>query len=310
MKREDLERLVDQLSRYRGYIRSIHLAGGEPFLRFDLLREAVQLLTRASLPLAYVETNAYWATSERVARQKLSALKEAGLRGILVSVSPFHLEQIPFERTALAIRVAEEIFGSWGVYLFTPGFYHQFRMLNVRGTLPLEEYTKLVGEQQLARRVSTEYQFVPNGRGAFQLSHMFPKKSAKKFFSINCRASLAYPGHVHIDLYGNYIGGLCAGISVGNGFDLDRLYAEGTSLQDRPVLRQLVEGTLGSLYAWATEEYGFRELEEGYIAPCHLCAHIRKHIYDQGGRTPELAPPEFYNYLQAQPSLKKSAPKP
>jgi hypothetical protein len=301
MSREVLMAIVDQLLQFRDHLRSIHLAGGEPFLRFEFLVEAVELLSKSHLPLAYVETNAYWATREDIVRAKLEALRRAGLRAILISVSPFHLEQIPFERTERAVRLAEEVFGRWNVLLFTPEFYEHFKSLGIRGVLAFEEYRKLVPTAWLARLIRVNYQFVPNGRGAFRLAELFPSFPARQFFSSNCREELSYPGHVHIDLYGNYIGGLCAGISVGNGLQLSKLYNEGTELEGRPFLRGLVLDDLETLFRWAQENFGYTESETGYIAKCHLCADLREHLYRQGFRPPELAPPEFYLHLRAEP---------
>ncbi len=301
MSEEDFRGLADELARFRGSLRSIHLAGGEPFIRFDFLVEAVRIVTERNLPLAYVETNAYWATSDRVARSKLETLREAGLRAILISVSPFHLEHIPFERTERAVRIAREVLGPWNVLLFTDGFYEHFRNRGFSGTLRFDEYRRSVPETWLAKQIQFDYQFVPNGRGAFKLASLFAAHPAETFFRENCRGSLGYPGHVHIDLYGNYVGGLCAGISVGNGFDLRRLYEEGTPLEDRPVLRMLVEEDLGALFRWAVDEFGFEPSREGYIAKCHLCADIRRHVFQKGYRGADLAPPEFYQFLLVDP---------
>ena len=293
-----LERLAVQLRQLRRPVRSIHLAGGEPFIRFDLLVQAVQLLVRAGLPLHYVETNAFWATSDDVARQKLRTLKEAGLPAVLISVSPFHLENIPFERTARAIRIAREVFGSWGTLLFTDGFYRHLEALGVRGRLSFDDYQKLVHREWLARQISVDYQFVPGGRAVYMLAHLFERQPPQAFFGQSCAHHLAYPGHVHLDLYGNYIGGLCAGISVGRADDLAGLFQHGVDLGTRPVLERLVRGGVEALLQWAQEEHGYRPLDAGYIAPCHLCVDIRRHLYAKGFRPPELAPDEFYRYLQ------------
>ncbi|MDZ7373485.1 MAG: radical SAM protein [candidate division KSB1 bacterium] len=296
---ETLEAICDQLVHYRPTLRSIHLAGGEPFLRFDFLVQAVEMLNRYRLPLAYVETNAYWATSDQVARRKLEALRKAGLRAILISVSPFHAEFIPFERTERAIRIAEEVFGPWGVLLFTAEFYHHLKSLGLHGKLPFEEYRKLVPPVWLAGQIRSHYQFVPNGRGVFQLQDLFPALPARTFLSCSCRNELSYPNHVHIDLYGNYIGGLCAGISVGKAFDLSQLFEAGSDLEERPYLRLMTEENLGQALRWVQERTGFQPSERGYIAKCHLCADLRRCLFQHGLRTPDLSPPEFYLYLDA-----------
>lgn len=56
------------------HLESIHLAGDEATLRFDLLLEMVRLANRIGVPLAYLETNASWCADRGETRQKLAAL--------------------------------------------------------------------------------------------------------------------------------------------------------------------------------------------------------------------------------------------
>lgn len=60
----------------------------------------------------FVETGCFWCINDSVTREKLSRLANAGLNGLLVSVNPFLLEQVPFERTQGAVKVGRELFGS------------------------------------------------------------------------------------------------------------------------------------------------------------------------------------------------------
>ena len=118
----DLEEIIAQLSgKIQGHPSSsgidiginqgLHFTGGEPFLNFDLLLKAVQMARESEIPSTFVETNCFWCADEQTAREKLMRLKEAGLQGILISVNPFILEQIPFEKTERAIAISREIFG-------------------------------------------------------------------------------------------------------------------------------------------------------------------------------------------------------
>ena len=76
-----------------------HLGGGEPFLDVALLATAILEMHNRRLLLDYVETNAGWATNEEHARETFSELAAWGLKCVLVSVSPFHAQHIPFEKT-------------------------------------------------------------------------------------------------------------------------------------------------------------------------------------------------------------------
>jgi len=109
MSLKDMHNVFEQLSHYRQQISGIHLAGGEPFLNFELLLESVILARKARIPPDYVETNAFWCIDDEVTQEKFRLLKDAGLPAILISCSPFHVEFIPFERTLRAVRIARQV---------------------------------------------------------------------------------------------------------------------------------------------------------------------------------------------------------
>ena len=90
----------------------LHLTGGEPFLNFALLLRITGMTHDLAIPSTFVETNCFWCLDEQSTKEKLIRLKEAGLRGVLISVNPFILEQVAFERTQIGLRVAKEVYGT------------------------------------------------------------------------------------------------------------------------------------------------------------------------------------------------------
>ena len=76
----------------------LHFTGGEPFLNFDLLLQLTQMANELKVPAPFVETNAFWCIDNVTTREKLVHLKELGLKGLMVSINPFLLEQISFEK--------------------------------------------------------------------------------------------------------------------------------------------------------------------------------------------------------------------
>lgn len=96
----------------------LHFTGGEPFLNYELLLKAVDLAHELDIPSTFVETNCYWCLNDEVTREKLDALKERGLNGILISVNPFYLEYVPFERTERGVRIAQEVFAEKWIISF------------------------------------------------------------------------------------------------------------------------------------------------------------------------------------------------
>ena len=60
----------------------IHLTGGEPFGRWERLIELCRRARDQGLgPLEKIETNAFWATDERIVRKRIAALDVAVEKG-------------------------------------------------------------------------------------------------------------------------------------------------------------------------------------------------------------------------------------
>ena len=268
----------------------LHFTGGEPFLNFDLLLKAVEMAHELGIPSTFVETNCFWCIDDGSTKERLVQLKDSGLDGVLISVNPFILEQVPFERTERAIRASREIFKT-NLMVYQETFYHQFKGLDVRDILTFEEYLKRVGIGGLSFA-----ELLPLGRANYRLGHLYRKYPAKQFFGESCRESLTREWHVHIDNYGNYVPGYCGGISLGDARNLDSVCGQ-RDLEGRPVLDALATD-LEKLYEIGVKDFGYRERREGYVSKCHLCLDIRRRITQVTDEFEELRPKEFYSYLE------------
>ncbi|MCS7119818.1 MAG: radical SAM protein [Nitrososphaerota archaeon] len=269
----------------------LHFTGGEPFLNFNLLVKLVRIASKFNIPSTFVETNSFWSMDDSTARSKMIILKDAGLDGILVSVNPFILEHIPFDRTLRTIRLAREVFGD-NVIVYQEMFLHQFMILGVKGTLRLEEYLKCAGPGGL-----TNVELLPMGRACYKLAQFFRKFKSEVFFHESCLNELTRQWHVHIDCYGNFIPGYCGGLSLGNVTGEESLCRE-IDLDKHPIIACLLSTNgLEKLYRMAVNEFDYRSLPDGYISKCHLCVDIRKHISLQTSEFLELRPKEFYENL-------------
>lgn len=296
LSEEDAERVLSQFAaklhdKYHsasvGLNYGLHFTGGEPFLNFDLLLNLTEIAHELGIPSTFVETNCFWCRDDETTREKLIRLREAGLNGILISVNPFVVEYVPFERMERAIRVSEEVFGR-NVMVYQRFFYDQFRRAGLKGTLPFDGYLRQFGLISLSH-----VELLPMGRVVYKLAHLFRRYPAEHFFGRSCRRELIRDWHVHVDNYRNYIPGYCGGISLGDAGDLDSI-CDGIDLNEFPVLRCLLTD-LEELYRLGTE-FDYEELEEGYISKCHLCLDIRRHLARHGGFK-ELRPREFYERL-------------
>jgi len=296
---DDLEKVLTQLcdkiqpsplgSERISLNHGLHLTGGEPFLNFDLLLKAAQMLREFEVPSTFVETNCFWCVDGETTKMRLRELRDAGLHGVLISVNPFVLERVPFDRTERAIGIAEEIFER-NVLVYQEYLYNLFRRLNLKGTLSFEEYLRRAGPSSL-----NSMELLPMGRTTYALGYLYRKYPAEHFFGESCEEELTRSWHVHVDNYCNYMAGYCGGISLGDARDLDLIFG-GVDLEDKPILNALATD-LKKLYDFGVEEFYYKEMRGGYISKCHLCIDIRRHIAQQTDEFRELRPREFYHHL-------------
>jgi hypothetical protein len=300
ISREDLEAVLSQLarriqpspwgSRTMSLNHGLHFTGGEPFLNFKLLVEAVEIAEELGIPSTFVETNCSWCTNDESTREKLRLLKETGLKGILISVNPFYAEYVPFERTKRCIRVSEEVFGR-NVMVYQAAYYHRFKQLGIKEKMPLEDYIEMTRGERLTQQV----ELFLMGRAAHQLQEFYPTYPARLLFNEPCQPSFLRNWHNHFDNYGNFMPGYCGGISLGHWKNLDTLEKEGIDLDEHPILRFLIAEDVQRLLHFA-EDFGYRESEAGYLSKCDLCLDIRIHLVSRGDFA-ELSPKEFYTHL-------------
>jgi hypothetical protein len=106
----------------------------------------------------------------------------------------------------------------------------------------------------------------------------------------SCARALGDTTHFHIDLYGNYIPGLCAGLAIGLD-DLGRPLPAGKY----PLLDRLAARGIRGLYDLARQDHGFAPRRDAYLNHCDLCNDIRGFLLPhKTGLFRELAPEGFY----------------
>lgn len=268
----------------------LHFTGGEPFLNYELLLRATGIAHRLGIPSLFVETNCYWCRDDEMVRDRLRQLKDAGLRGIMISVNPFYAEYVPFERTERCIAISQQVFGR-NMFVYQLDYYHQFRQLGIRDRISLEEYLELIPGERLGQRV----EMFLMGRAARQLRAFYPTYPAQTFLGKPCRPPFLRSWHNHFDNYGNLIPGYCGGISLGSWYDLDDLSRQGIDTVARPLLGLLAREDVSGLLAFA-QERGYREIAHGYLSKCDLCLDIRMYLVSQGDYR-ELRPRAFYEHV-------------
>lgn len=292
----DIRLIFEGLLKTSPVLRGFHIAGGEPFLDFDRLLRVQRLATEFRIPIEYVETNAGWCVSDDSTRDMLEQLRDAGLKCLLVSCSPFHAERVPLERVTTAVKVGYDVFGPSGVIVWVPEFYRELSRIRTEGTISLAEYVESVGESSAKYAVRSGYSLITGGRLGYGLGHLYERRPAERCRGEQCGAELLESGHAHFDPYGNLIPAFCSGISLGDARDLPALLAD-SELDRLPLVKVLAEGGPFALYEFAVDRYGFTPLGEGYVGKCHLCVDVRRWIKQHTNEFAELTPSLFYKNL-------------
>ena len=99
-----LNRLIKQI-RLTNLVNTIGFTGGEPFLDFERLKNAVIQCTVLGINTSVV-TNGYWASDSNIAQNMLNILN--GLSKIAVSTDKFHREFISIQNVKNIIKIANE----------------------------------------------------------------------------------------------------------------------------------------------------------------------------------------------------------
>ena len=270
---------------------SIHIGGGEPFLNPDGLIDTLKAAAEAGISVDYVETNSSWYRDPAHGAHLLDRMRRAGLHTLLVSMSPFHNEHISFDKVKGVIAAC----GKSGVAVFPwiKEFFPEIDSFDERTTHQMNEYTNAFGSDYLDR-IPSRYWIHFGGRALETFAKSLPGYSAEDIcsrYNEGC-SELADTSHFHIDLFGNYIPGLCSGLAI----QAEHLPGP-LSRSEYPMLCLLYSEGIGGLYSMARHRFNFAP-NDRYISKCHLCLEIRKYLVNECGvKSVELQPEEFYQNI-------------
>jgi hypothetical protein len=267
---------------------SVHVGGGEPFLDPEGLKRVVETVHAVDMTIEYVETNSSWFTDHDSACKLLGSLRSAGLSTVLISMSPFHNEHIPFSKVKKVIRACKET--DIGIFPWMAAFYPEIDAFEDHLAHGLAEYEDRHGTDYL-RRLPSRYWIHFGGRALKTFSKVLPLRDTEKILARDRRGcrELLDTSHFHVDLFGNYVPGLCAGLAVSR----DDLGGE-LSGETYPLLNILFEKGINGFLQMAASDYGF-EPAGAYLSKCGICLDIRQYLFSaKGVRTHELQPTGFY----------------
>jgi hypothetical protein len=270
---------------------AVHVGGGEPFLNPEGLKTVLRVAREEGVQVEYVETNSSWFTGPEAAADLLTDLRNLGLDTLLISISPFHNEYIPFSKVKGVIAACRG--AGMTAFPWINDFYREVEALGDREPHRLSEYAARYGAEYL-RRLPSRYWIHFGGRALMTFGEVLETRDCAALLAQNPRGctELLDVRHFHLDLFGHYIPGLCSGLAIRRddlGAPLDP--------ERHPFLTTLFNGGIQGLLELAGRGHGFRAAAR-YLSKCHLCLDIRRFLVLERQLTyPELQPRAFYENL-------------
>ena len=235
---------------------SLHIGGGEPFLNLDALKQSLEIFKELQTQVEYVETNSSWFKNKETAHKILYSLKKQGLSTLLISISPFHNEFIPFYKIKGVIDACRNC--GVNTFLWAEEFLHDLNKFDPNTTHSLTEYEKYFGNNYL-QNIPKRYWVTFRGRALKTYAPFMEMKDLSTLLSLNkgsC-SELLDTSHFHIDLFGNYLPGLCSGLAI-QGDDLGSIIQP----EKYKVLSALLSSGITGLLDLASIKYGFTPQDE------------------------------------------------
>jgi hypothetical protein len=272
------ERFVANLRQLHRLGRVVHVAGGEAMMYWPQLREALAAARAAGVSPHFIETNASFAVSDRVARARLEELKALGVAGLLVSTDPFHQVHVPPANFLRLRRLTREVFGEgnfWGSQ--APDARIRLHARTGRDPALLRKYIGAcppVLEGTAFRQLARFYQEHPLDELPLKGGWVWKMDYATR----DCRIDWARETmwEIHIDPYDNILTN--CGIILGRATEttVSRVMRRGPA-NAHEIARVLAgEGPFG-LARLASERHGYR-IPERARTKCGLCYAVRSFL--------------------------------
>jgi len=179
-----------------------------------------------------------------------------------------------------------------GIFPWVTDFISDLSQFDPNITHSLAEFSDVFGQDYMLQ-VLKRYWIHMGGRALKTYRPLMGKKTFQQVLdepTANCYGELSNTNHFHIDLFGNYIPGLCSGLSIAIE-DLGKPLSDETY----PILTTLGRHGVRGLVKLAEDRVGYIPKKGLYINKCDLCTEVRTFLVqnDYSGSN-ELSPAEFY----------------
>jgi len=237
-----------------GTIKTVCFEGGEPFLFHPLLLASIKLANDKGFKTA-IETNTYWATTEKDAELWLRPLRDLGLSILEVSDDTFHHGEEIVNSAKRALAAAKRL------------------SMNVNSIcINRPEIQKNKGQVK-GKPIYTGGPKL-RGRAIEKLTEGLPRKSWENFTECPFE-DLRNPKRVHIDSFGNVH--LCQGLSMGNMWKIPLAdLVNNYDADAHPICSPLLKGGPAQL----VKEHNVQH-EDEYVDACHICSKICLALIDR-----------------------------
>lgn len=86
------------------------ISGGEPFLFFNKLLKAIDIISEYYNPNNIaIATSGFWANNKKETYDKLQRVKERGIQTLQVSVDRFHLKKVPLRNIENILKISKDV---------------------------------------------------------------------------------------------------------------------------------------------------------------------------------------------------------
>ena len=261
---EQVEQILAQAK--EAGVTSVYFEGGEPFLYYALLVQAVRKAADLGFSVGIV-TNAYWANTVADAEEWLRPFV-GRLADLTVSSDLFHCVEEIGERPQNALVAAKWLNIPTGL---------------IRVAQPNADARQPHGQ------IEEESAVMYRGRAVEKLAPHATRHPWERF-DVCPHEDLREPGRIHLDPFGNLQ--ICQGIAIGNLFEKPlQQICEQYDADAHPICGPLLDGGPAALVT----EYNLPH-ESSYADACHLCYAARTSLRP---RFPgELRPEQMYGVIK------------